>query len=736
MLVHLSYSQISPLVLVAVSGLAAPALADVPAAKPVPAEVALPVVDANKIADSRVLAPWEDPTLNPAGNSGADSRPNATDLGLVDNSTILVNVSTPLPFTQINIAIFDSFGTLVVGAAQPPVFLIPQPLAVVAPVPPGTYYVATWAGGGTAANGFSVPGGNGGLPLNLDFLGGTTFSVSPGPVGGAVGFSSVVVQRPTTETSNAVITNFATFDLTTEGSNFDTELALFTSGGTLVASDDDSGTGTVSALNNLDLSAGVYYAAITGFDTSFGSRFVTNTPATGTTAGSFLLNINNVPIGGGGVLSGRFEFSDFRIREEGSGSDLGNLIASVQPLTFTTPGSMVDTEIAVWDLGTGELVATDDDSGAGTDSSLTLNLAPGEYLAAVNGFSAMYDDRFLVIAEGDGDAGPYNIEFARPGEVAFSNTGESINPAGDTDYFRFTVDAVPDLGAISDELLANINTAGSNFDTEIAVFSAAPGRPLIAQDDDNGIGTTSLIVRSYEPGQYFLAVTGFDATFANDLAILANGVINFGNYTGSFAGTPFNGTVAANDRYDIFSFSVFDQGSPAEAVDLGVIGDQGVMLEINTNGATFDTLLGVFAGDGDLLAQDDDSGLGQSSAIVRSYEAGTYFFAVSGFANAFSDGFGVGTLESNFGSFAGSANSVPFSGSIASRESRFYRFEIAGPCSAADLSPVFGTLDINDILTFANAFNAQSSVADFFADGIFDINDLLIFAGAFNAGCP
>lgn len=59
------------------------------------------------------------------------------------------------------------------------------------------------------------------------------------------------------------------------------------------------------------------------------------------------------------------------------------------------------------------------------------------------------------------------------------------------------------------------------------------------------------------------------------------------------------------------------------------------------------------------------------------------------------------------------------------------------PCNAADFSPAFGTLDINDVLVFAAAFNAGEAAADLAPEGgVFDINDILIFAGVFGAGCP
>lgn len=43
-----------------------------------------------------------------------------------------------------------------------------------------------------------------------------------------------------------------------------------------------------------------------------------------------------------------------------------------------------------------------------------------------------------------------------------------------------------------------------------------------------------------------------------------------------------------------------------------------------------------------------------------------------------------------------------------------------------------GVLDINDVLTFAQAFNAQGSAGDMDGNGVFDINDVLLFGQSFN----
>lgn len=60
----------------------------------------------------------------------------------------------------------------------------------------------------------------------------------------------------------------------------------------------------------------------------------------------------------------------------------------------------------------------------------------------------------------------------------------------------------------------------------------------------------------------------------------------------------------------------------------------------------------------------------------------------------------------------------------------------APPCSAADLAPPFGVLDLVDVNTFIAGFVSQDPIADLTGEGIFDLSDLNLFVSAFLAGCP
>lgn len=63
--------------------------------------------------------------------------------------------------------------------------------------------------------------------------------------------------------------------------------------------------------------------------------------------------------------------------------------------------------------------------------------------------------------------------------------------------------------------------------------------------------------------------------------------------------------------------------------------------------------------------------------------------------------------------------------------------DVSQQCNAADVTEPFGTLDIDDVLGFLNAFAAGDPIADLAApQGTLDIDDVLAFLNAFAAGCP
>lgn len=80
------------------------------------------------------------------------------------------------------------------------------------------------------------------------------------------------------------------FTITTDGSNFDTEIGLFDSLGALIEIDDDDGEGTRSLITR-NLAEGTYYVAAGGFNTTFAAGW---SVSGGTAAGDLIFDVNGL----------------------------------------------------------------------------------------------------------------------------------------------------------------------------------------------------------------------------------------------------------------------------------------------------------------------------------------------------------------------------------------------------------------------------------------------------------
>ena len=68
---------------------------------------------------------------------------------------------------------------------------------------------------------------------------------------------------------------------------------------------------------------------------------------------------------------------------------------------------------------------------------------------------------------------------------------------------------------------------------------------------------------------------------------------------------------------------------------------RGGVLDFNTTGSSFDTEIGLFSADGDLIQADDDGGLNLDSRISRDLDPGIYYASFSAFNSFFADDFTV-----------------------------------------------------------------------------------------------
>lgn len=699
------------------------------------ASVEMPV-DLNRVHDGqsaeRAVRPGGH---SPAGSSG--NGPASRDIGLVTTSVLTVRASALEAFKRANIAVYNATGTVVASAGSTnPIFVIPAEVSVA--LPTGTYYIVTWEGTGTAENGFVAPAGNFSSLFNMDFLGGDIHSTNF-QSNGRRNWYSVYVNRPTVDGSGATVSDLARFPLTTLGSNFNTQLALFDNSGNLLGSNDDADFFTAqSVIPNVQLSAGRYFAAVS-VGANYGNRFLVDTIDT-SSGGNFRLNAGSVLLTQGAVGTGQFEWSDFFVRAEGIGSDIGEVASSLQEININTFGSAIDTQLGVWNINTGELVASNNNFAGSMKSSLDATLPGGAYVIGVNGGTTQLSNGFVSVTFPGGPTGAFSLQVRQQGVPRVNLPSEVIDVSGDTDYYRFSIETPTDFGVVStDEVTVDINTLMANFDTEICVFDASGG--VVSSNDDTNGTLQSRVARVYEPGAYYLAVTGYNTVFGAGFRTEIDGSEATGLYQGGLGPVFLSGVTTPTNLVDWYRFEIADQGTPEEATDLGVISRDGQLINIGLANSNFDTTLGLFDATGTVLAIDNDF-IGLTSRITVALPAGTYYFAVAGFPNFFGDGFVVESDPSAFGTIRGiagpSGNVATFEDSIISRGSRFYRFTVAAvPCNPADVAEPFAVLDVDDVLTFLNAFSAGDSLADIAPpSGSLDIDDVLAFLAAFSAGCP
>lgn len=99
------------------------------------------------------------------------------------------------------------------------------------------------------------------------------------------------------------------FDINTFTSNYDTELGLYASDGTLLASNDDASGLQSQILTNLG--NGTYYIVLGGFNTTYATGIAIG----GNAAGDYVLNVNGTTVASGTSTAGQLNVYCFRVPE-------------------------------------------------------------------------------------------------------------------------------------------------------------------------------------------------------------------------------------------------------------------------------------------------------------------------------------------------------------------------------------------------------------------------------------
>ena len=228
----------------------------------------------------------------------------------------------------------------------------------------------------------------------------------------------------------------------------------------------------------------------------------------------------------------------------------------------------------------------------------------------------------------------------RPGTYYFvveSYSGPDTSPIVQDSTFAIDIEVLPalfpdevsiDLGNLGTPLdPLSFDTFGSDFDTQIAIFSSDTGE-LVEQNDDDpddggaGDGTQSRVTfaEGLAQGSYIAVVAGGGTTFdVGPVTALggAPGNIVF-NHTANSSdldaingvGTQITSTSPGTEVSETvwFEFQIVDSG-PSSFQDIGKVADAFAPFELNTfTGTTVDTELGLYDADGTLVLNNDDAG--------------------------------------------------------------------------------------------------------------------------------
>ena len=301
----------------------------------------------------------------------------------------------------------------------------------------------------------------------------------------------------------------------------------------------------------------------------------------------------------------------------------------------------------------------------------------------------------------------------RPGTYYFvveSYSGPDTSPIVQDSTFAIDIEVLPalfpdevsiDLGNLGTPLdPLSFDTFGSDFDTQIAIFSSDTGE-LVEQNDDDpddggaGDGTQSRVTfaEGLAEGSYIAVVAGGGATFdVGPVTALggATGNIVF-NHTASSTdldaingvGTQITSTSPGTEVSETvwFEFQIVDSG-PSSFQDIGKVADAFTPFELNTfTGTTVDTELGLYDADGTLVLNNDDAGGSLQSQLdfATGLAEGFYFLVVGTYNTQFNQlDFDV-TLGGPGGSYTLTHPNGLETGNLGAASFDWYRLEVGSP---------------------------------------------------------
>ena len=369
------------------------------------------------------------------------------------------------------------------------------------------------------------------------------------------------------------VPSYGTLIVETTG-NADTVGTLESENGTVLATDDDGGTGGNFRIERV-VESGTYFVRIAG--------------AGG--VGDYVLRVDHTPIPIDALPRVAWGEGTAGALAEPDGIDRWRFdLEATAAVNLRTSGN-VDTVGALEDASGVPLARNDDDDGGyGVNFRIETFLPAGGYLLKISGYQ--------------GETGAYTLHASQTPTrdiPAVSEGGDAgaIDEAGESDYWRIDV-ASPGF--------STLETTGPT-DTIGRLYTVAGEQT--AADDDGGDGTNFRIERILAAGTFYAGIRAFDdatgsyTVIANHTALAADEVMELG------ANTRVTANIGEAEEEDIWRFAL-----PEATV---------VTVETSGNLDTFGILEDGFG----RARSDDDSGRGANFRISSELAAGTHYVRVS-----------------------------------------------------------------------------------------------------------
>lgn len=211
----------------------------------------------------------------------------------------------------------------------------------------------------------------------------------------------------------------------------------------------------------------------------------------------------------------------------------------------------------------------------------------------------------------------------------------SLQPAGDADFYRFLV---PESGLTGEANALVIETSGSEAaDTTLILYqydeTSARYLPILS-DDDSGVGYWSRsLLRPQPGGLYALRVeeTMFPLAGIDEYVVTVNPIdLQIDVEPNDTSATAITLVPTSQEAVTWNADGLLEADDTIDFYRLVL--EVPALLQINTESqaavGSFDTLLTLYKPNGDIVAEDDDSGDSSWSRIVIALEAGEYYIAV------------------------------------------------------------------------------------------------------------